>query len=138
MSSRAISTARSPTSRRAIEIDPKDADAYINRCWLRATANRDLTLAFADCDTGLRLAPNDANDLDSRAFLYLRLGRLDEAIADYDAALKTNPRAGGLLVWARLSASERKAIRPAATPTLPPPGQIQADIADEYAKYGMN
>ena len=79
----------------AIEIDPKDAAAYNNRCWLRATANRDLPLALADCDASVGLAPNDAGSLDSRGFLYLRLGRLDEAIADYDAALKINPRLAG-------------------------------------------
>ena len=54
----------------AIEIDPKDAAAYNNRCWLRATANRDLPLALADCDASVGLAPNDAGSLDSRGFLY--------------------------------------------------------------------
>ena len=121
----------------AIEIDPKDADAYINRCWLRATANRDLTLAFADCDTGLRLAPNDANDLDSRGFLYLRLGRLDEAIADYDAALKTNPRLAGSL-YGRGLAKRKKGDQAGGDAEIAAARAIQADIAEEFAKYGMN
>jgi tetratricopeptide (TPR) repeat protein len=122
---------------KAIEIDPKDADAYINRCWLRATANRDLTLAFADCDTGLRLAPNDANDLDSLGFLYLRLGRLDEAIADYDAALKTNPRLAGSL-YGRGLAKRKKGDQAGGDADIAAARAIQADIADEFAKYGMN
>jgi tetratricopeptide (TPR) repeat protein len=122
---------------KAIEIDPKDADAYINRCWLRATANRDLTLAFADCDTGLRLAPNDANGLDSRAFLYLRLGRLDEAIADYDAALKTNPRLASSL-YGRGLAKQKKGDQAGGDTDVAAARAIQADIADQYAKYGMN
>jgi Tfp pilus assembly protein PilF len=40
---------------KAIEIDPTDADAYNNCCWLRATANRDLPLALADCDAVAQL-----------------------------------------------------------------------------------
>jgi tetratricopeptide (TPR) repeat protein len=33
-----------------------------------------------------------ANNLDSRAFVKLRLGRLEDAIADYDAALTLQPK----------------------------------------------
>jgi tetratricopeptide (TPR) repeat protein len=122
---------------KAIEIDPKNADAYINRCWLRATANRDLTLAFADCDTGLRLAPNDANGLDSRGFLYLRLGRLDEAIADYDAALNTNPRLPESL-YGRGLAKRKKGDQAGGDADIAAARAVHASIADEFAKYGMN
>ena len=121
----------------AIENYPSDADGYINRCWLRATANRDLTLAFADCGTALRLAPNDANDLDSLGFLYLRLGRLDEAIANYDAALKANPRLAGSLYGRGLS-KRKKGDQADGDADIAAARAIQADIADEYAKYGMN
>jgi tetratricopeptide (TPR) repeat protein len=122
---------------KAIEIDPKDSDAYINRCWLRATANRDLTLAFADCDTGLRLAPNDANGLDSLGFLYLRLGRLDEAIANYDAALKSNPGLADSL-YGRGLAKRKKGDQGGGDADLAAARAIQADIADDFAKYGVN
>ena len=37
---------------KAIEVDLRIPDGYINRCWLRGTTNRDLTLAFADCEHG--------------------------------------------------------------------------------------
>jgi tetratricopeptide (TPR) repeat protein len=122
---------------KAIEVNPKDADAYINRCWLRATANRDLTLAFADCDTGLRLAPNDANGLDSLGFLYLRLGRLDEAIDDYNAALKTNPRLADSM-YGRGLCKRKKGDQAGGNADIAAAKAIQADIAAEYAKYGMN
>ena len=48
------------------------------------SANRDLPQALADCDESLRLGPGNANTLDSRGFVYLRLDRLNEAIAEYD------------------------------------------------------
>jgi len=109
----------------------------INRCWLRATANRDLTLAFADCDTGLRLAPNVANGLDSHGFLYLRLGRLDEAIADYDAALKSNPRLASSM-YGRGLCKRKKGDQAGSDADYAAARAIQADIPAEYAKYGMN
>src|SRR5262249_6305476 len=67
----------------AIQRDPKKA-AYLNeRCWARAIAGRELSLAVTDCTEALRIAPNDANVMDSRGFAYLRLSRPDDAAADY-------------------------------------------------------
>jgi len=49
----------------AIRLDPKNA-AYLNeRCWARAIAGRELPLAVTDCTEALRIAPNDANIIDS-------------------------------------------------------------------------
>jgi len=61
------------------------------RCWARATANIELTRAKADCESALKLRPGDSQYLDSRAFLELRLGRLDDARRDYDAAAAISP-----------------------------------------------
>lgn len=76
----------------AIEVDPNYAKAYNSRCWLRATANRELPLALSDCENAISQAPKVAGNFDSRDFSYLRLSRLDEAITDYDAALKIDPK----------------------------------------------
>lgn len=85
---------------------PGDQITGLNeRCWLRATSNRDLTQALDDCNEALNLrtdsqeefgtlirASQDAPDvLDSRALVYLRLGKLEDAIHDYDSALHTDP-----------------------------------------------
>jgi tetratricopeptide (TPR) repeat protein len=37
------------------------------------------------------MQPRSASLLGSRGLVYLRLGKLDKAIADYDAALRLNP-----------------------------------------------
>jgi tetratricopeptide (TPR) repeat protein len=71
--------------------------AYNDRCWARAVANVELDLALADCNEGLRLRPRNAAVIDSRAFVYLRLGRTEDAIKDYDAALQIAPRAAASL-----------------------------------------
>ena len=122
---------------RAIEIDPKDALPYDNRCWLRAKANRDLPLALADCDAGVGLAPNNAKGLSNRGFLYLRLDRLDEAIADYDPALKINPRLA-VALYGRGLCERKKGDQAGGDADVGAARAIQADIADEFAKYGMN
>lgn len=46
-----------------------------------------------DCNKALECLPKSSNVLDSRGFVYLRLGRYEEAIADYNAAvaISNNP-----------------------------------------------
>lgn len=61
-------------------------------CWQQAIRNFALETALSDCDAALKLTPNQANSVDSRAFVLMRLGRLDEALTTYDAALKLRPR----------------------------------------------
>jgi tetratricopeptide (TPR) repeat protein/predicted aspartyl protease len=82
------------------------------RCWLRATADRDLDGALDDCDEALNLSERAPTNLyrshfgythsaptsgsptvrDSRALVYLRLGRYRRSIDDYDTALREDPR----------------------------------------------
>jgi tetratricopeptide (TPR) repeat protein len=122
---------------KAIEIDPKSAAAYNGRCRFRAQANRDLPLALSDCDEATRLAPNNANYRDNRGFLYLRLNRLDEAIADYDAALKINPKQVGAL-YGRGLAKQKNGDPAGGDADIAAAKAIKATIADEFAKYGVN
>ena len=70
----------------------KAKPAVLNaRCWARAEWGQDLPAALADCDASLKLAPNNAAVLDSRALVELRLGRIEAAIADSTAALGLSP-----------------------------------------------
>ena len=122
---------------KAIEVDPKHVLAYYNRCWLRATENRDLPLALADCDAAIRLAPSDPGYLGSRGFVYLRQNRLDEAIADYDAALKLDPRMAASL-YGRGLAKQKKGDQAGGDADIAAAKAINATIADGFAKYGVN
>jgi len=120
----------------AIRLDPKNA-AYLNeRCWARAIAGRELPLAVADCTEALRIAPNDPRIIDSRGFAYLRLSRLDEAVADYDEALKLNPKQAGSL-YGRGLAKLTKGDRAGGEADIAAAKAIQADIAEEFARYGV-
>lgn len=68
------------------------ANSLNGLCWQQAIRNVALDAALVDCDAALKLSPAHANALDSRAFVLMRLGRLEEALVAYDAALKARPR----------------------------------------------
>jgi tetratricopeptide (TPR) repeat protein len=120
----------------AIRLDPREPDYWNNRCWARATANRDLQQALADCNEALRLKPDEANTMDSRAFVYLRLDRLDEAIADYDAVLKINPKLPASL-YGRGLARLRKGDTANGDADVGAAKAMQAGVAEEFARYGV-
>ncbi|MGH8289897.1 MAG: tetratricopeptide repeat protein [Steroidobacteraceae bacterium] len=90
-------------------LENDQAEGLNERCWLRAMGDRDLHGALEDCDRALALRPyapqttesrirapletwTDPDVLDSRALVYLRLGRAKDAIRDYDSALERNSR----------------------------------------------
>jgi tetratricopeptide (TPR) repeat protein len=79
---RALSTMEATTH------DPTELNSL---CYGLAGENMRLDRAIADCDASLKLRPNDAATLDSRAFTLMRMGRDADALAAYDAALKADP-----------------------------------------------
>jgi tetratricopeptide (TPR) repeat protein len=80
--------------------------------------------------------PDDANNIDSRGFVYLRLNRLDEAIADYDAAIRLDAKQVGSLCGRGL-ARHKNGDQAGGDADIASAAAINASIASEYAKYGM-
>lgn len=76
---------------------PGDPRLLNELCWLRGTRELQLNVALKDCTRAIELSENAAAVLDSRAMIYFRLGQVDEARADLDAALKLNPGEPGSL-----------------------------------------
>jgi tetratricopeptide (TPR) repeat protein len=60
-------------------------------CYTLAVENMELDSDLALCDASLKLEPQEAATLDSRAFVLMRLGRNAEALTAYDAALAAKP-----------------------------------------------
>jgi tetratricopeptide (TPR) repeat protein len=120
----------------AVRLDPKKAEYLNNRCWARAIAGRELPQAVTDCTEALGIARNDANIMDSRGFVYLRLSRLDDALADYDEALRLNPKQAGSL-YGRGLAKLKKGDAAGGEADIAAAKAIQVDIAEEFARYGV-
>ena len=51
-----------------------------------------LRLALTECNEPVRLEPNIAATFEFARLGYLKMGQSDSAIADYNAALKLNPK----------------------------------------------
>jgi tetratricopeptide (TPR) repeat protein len=118
----------------ALKMKADFAAALDNRCWARAVVGI-LKPALADCNEALRLMPGNAATLHSRGFIYLKMTQFDAAVSDYDAALRTEPQVAFALYGrglARIRNEDASGDSDVAAAKA-----IQADIAEEYARYGV-
>jgi tetratricopeptide (TPR) repeat protein len=108
--------------------------AYDNRCWARAVVGI-LKQALADCNQALQLMPNRVSTRASRAFVFLKMTQFDAAVSDYDVALRINPKAAFALYGRGLA--KLKNEDPAGEADISAAKVLQADIAQEYLRYGV-
>jgi tetratricopeptide (TPR) repeat protein len=118
-----------------IESGEREVINYNDRCWARAVSGIDLDQALADCNEALRLMPDFVPALDSRAFLHLRGGRFQEAIADYDTAIMGSPQDSWSL-YGRAIAKMRLGDTQGAQADIEASKAVQ-DVAAEFAAYGL-
>jgi tetratricopeptide (TPR) repeat protein len=110
-----------------------DASTLNNICYTKAMAALALERALEECNASLLLAPDNPGTLDSRGTVLLQMGRLDEAIADFDRALEKSPNMapslfGRAVAWSRKGdpAKPTSARRFPPIPTLPSEWQSSA------------
>jgi tetratricopeptide (TPR) repeat protein len=77
--------------------DAKIVSALNSSCWARAMQGTELDKALDDCNKAIshvdkKIAASYSALLDSRGFVRLRRGEVDKAIADFDDAVKQNPK----------------------------------------------
>jgi len=125
-----------PDFEEASRLAPGDAVIWNSRCWAQAVMGQRLQQALADCTESLRLAPNSPDTLDSRAFVYLKLGDLDKALADYNAALRVNPKLISSL-YGRGVLKKRKGDTAGAAKDIADAKALRSTIAEEFAVYGV-
>lgn len=75
----------------AIAEKPGSPTLLNERCWIKAQLAAQLDTALKDCTRSIELSDSTAAALDSRALVYFRLQRYDDALADLDAALNARP-----------------------------------------------
>ncbi|MBS0408890.1 MAG: aspartyl protease family protein [Proteobacteria bacterium] len=122
-----------------IKVHPDDArmgEALNGRCWARATLNRELDKALADCNAAARRLPRSAAVLDSRGLVRLRRGDLDKAIADYDAALALRP-ASAWSLFGRGVARQRKGLKADGDADIAAAIKLRPKVAEEARRYGV-
>ncbi|WP_040598225.1 DUF3857 domain-containing protein [Sphingomonas elodea] len=122
---------------RAIAEKPANSRLLNNRCWLKGTLNLQLDLALKDCTRAIELSDqNAAMALDSRAMVYFRLNRLDEALADLNAAVEQRPGAAGTL-FLRGVVLTRQGKKNQAMADLADARLLDPQVDREYARWGI-
>ena len=119
---------------RAIALSPAP-QFYNNRCFERATQGSDLAGALADCNKALEQGA-DAQFLDSRGFVYFRMGAYKAALADYDAALGKRPGYASSL-YMRGMTKQKAGDAKGGDIDIAAANAADAKIAARYASYGV-
>lgn len=117
-------------------VDARRDNALNARCWARALLGQDLARARADCTAAIRTMPGNADYLDSRGLVALRLDDLDAAIADYDRALAVDPRTAWSL-YGRGLAARRKGLTASADRDIAAALAIDPGLAARAKRYGI-
>jgi tetratricopeptide (TPR) repeat protein len=105
-----------------IRLDPKDAEALNDRCWVRAILNQ-LPAALRDCNKALALQPTFADAFDS----------LDSF---YDAALRGSPDKATSL-FGRGKAKLKIGDRSGGAEHIDAAQALKPNISTEFASYGV-
>jgi tetratricopeptide (TPR) repeat protein len=79
--------------------------------------------------------PNNAATLDSRAFVFLKMTQFDAAVSDFDAVLRIDPKLAFALYGRGLARLKNEDATGEAD--IAAAKALQADIAEEYARYGV-
>lgn len=106
------------------------------RCWVKATRNLQLDTALKDCTSAMEVSDASAQILDSRALVWMRMGRDEDALRDLDAALLQAPGLGSsrflrAIVYKRLGRSGEAAA------DLAIARQVSPSVERDYARYGL-
>lgn len=119
----------------AIAQSPGKPGLLNSRCWIKGTRNTALESALKDCTTSIELSDNSASALDSRAMVYFRMNRVDDALADLEAVLTDNPELAASLYMRGVIRKRRG--DPKAADDLAAARTLSPDIDETYRKYGI-
>jgi tetratricopeptide (TPR) repeat protein len=106
-----------------------------NRCWYRAISGKELDEALIDCDTSLKIKEMPGTR-DSRGLVNLRLGKFDDAVADYNRALSQRPNLPSSL-FGRGIAKIRKGAASDGQADISAALVADPKVVTEFADYGV-
>jgi tetratricopeptide (TPR) repeat protein len=76
---------------KAIEVNPKDADAYYNRAYAQHLLGGKEKQTISDYSKSLELNPNDNEAHMNRGLIYMKMGNQEKAISDYKESIRIKP-----------------------------------------------
>jgi tetratricopeptide (TPR) repeat protein len=123
-----FATLRSLAGQNAVELN--------QLCWTQATLGVALEAALADCEASLKLQPKLAATLDSKAFVLLRMGRLEQSVETYDEAVKLRPHQAQSL-YGRGLAKLKLGRSTEADADLVAARAYLKSVDEEFAGYGL-
>jgi tetratricopeptide (TPR) repeat protein len=106
-----------------------------NLCWAKATADILLESALLDCRDALKLNPDIGGYEDSLGMVLLKLGKLDEALSAYNAAIAK--RVGATSLMGRAMVYARKGDRARANADAAAARKQDAQIDAIFAGFGL-
>jgi tetratricopeptide (TPR) repeat protein len=116
-------------------LEPNRPGNFNDLCWAHATHKRELEKGLEACNVAIRLSPLPQY-YDSRALVYLQMGRHDEAIADYNVILTARPDLPNSL-YPRGVAKLRKGLTKEGQGEIDKAKSLNSKVAERYAGYGV-
>lgn len=121
---------------KALSEKPDMAGSLNGRCWVRAMTGADLEKAKVDCDRAVSLKPDKPAIILSRAYLNLRMGLREAALADAEAAYHIAPNEPHASLL-RGVAQARLGRTAAAKADVARANQLDPKVATFYAGVGL-
>ena len=106
------------------------------RCWLKGTRNVALDTALKDCTKAIELSDWTNAALDSRAMVYFRMNRMDDALADLDAVIDNDPNMASSL-FLRGVIRKRTGNAAGSATDLMAARTINPRVDHVYARFGI-
>ncbi len=126
-----------------IDSHPDDSrlpGALGERCLASALQNQDLAQGLSDCNKALRRADKHYPDYGQlyadRGMVYLRQGNYDKAIADFNDALKLNPKSARALYGRGVAESRKNQTKESAV-DVAAARLIAPQLPEHYQRYGI-
>jgi tetratricopeptide (TPR) repeat protein len=117
-------------------LDPQNFEALAIGCWIRALSNVELENALRECNLALAQDPGDAQILEFRCLVNLRMSNYPNAIADCSAAAQYPPTAPRALYFrgvAKLKAGDAAGGKA----DIASAQRLKQDIANDFAEYSL-
>ncbi len=120
----------------AIAASPGNADLLNTRCWVKGTLDVALDTALKDCSRAIELGESGSAALDSRAMVFFRMARFEEALAALSAAIDRDPDQAGSW-FMRGVIHKQMGNAKASHEELTAARLMRPDIDNEYARFGI-